>query len=235
MLLEVNGLSVAYGAVRAVEDVSFGVDEGHVVSIIGGNGAGKSTIMGALSGLVKPAAGTIRFEGQDVTGLAPHDLVRRGIVQVPEGRGIFGTLTVAENLDVAASTRRDRARIAADLDHVFEVFPRLRERLKQPAGTLSGGEQQMLAVGRALVTRGRILLLDEPSMGLAPNLVEEIFGVIQRINREGTTILLVEQNARKAMEIADFAYVLETGRVVLSGPAAELRDSERVREAYLGG
>ncbi len=235
MLLEVYGLSVAYGAVRAVEDVSFSVDEGHIVSIIGGNGAGKTTIMSAISGLLKPVAGSIGFRGQDVTGLPPHELVRLGIVQVPEGRGIFGTLTVAENLDVAASTRRDRARIGADLEHVFEIFPRLRERLKQPAGTLSGGEQQMLAVGRALVTRGRILLLDEPSMGLAPNLVEEIFGIIQRINREGATILLVEQNARKAMEIADFAYVLETGRVVLSGPSAELRDSARVREAYLGG
>ena len=235
MLLEVRDLTVTYGAIRAVAGVSFAVPQGRVVTIIGANGAGKSTVMNAISGLVPPASGSIRFKGEDLAGLPPHEIVRRGIVQVPEGRGIFGPLTVRENLEVAASLRRDRRQLAQDYERVLDLFPRLRERLRQVAGTLSGGEQQMLAVGRALITRGDLLLLDEPSMGLAPSLVEEIFAIIRRINQSGTTILLVEQNAFQAMAVADDAYVLETGAIVLAGPAAELRDNAKVKEAYLGG
>jgi branched-chain amino acid transport system ATP-binding protein len=235
MLLEVRHLSVSYGGVRAVSDVSFSVGDGQVVTIIGANGAGKSTIMNTISGLVRPSQGEILFRGEEIHALAPHEIVRKGIVHVPEGRGIFGNLTVMENLEVAAVTRPDKRAWGKDLKHVFELFPRLRERLRQRAGTLSGGEQQMLAVARGLVTGGRILLLDEPSMGLAPGLVEEIYEVIRRINREGTTILLVEQNAFKAMLVANEAYVLETGSIVLRGPASELRDNPKVKEAYLGG
>jgi branched-chain amino acid transport system ATP-binding protein len=235
MLLEVSHLICTYGAIRAVDDVSFSVDKGHIVTIIGANGAGKSTIMNAISGLVNPVAGSIAFDGKVLTGLAPHEIVRTGVVQVPEGRGIFGNLTVMENLEVAASTRADKAELSKNYQHVFDLFPRLYERRAQRAGTLSGGEQQMLAVGRALITQGKILLLDEPSMGLAPNLVEDIFETIQKINQEGTTILLVEQNAFMALEIANQAYVLETGCIVLSGDARELRNNLRVREAYMGG
>jgi branched-chain amino acid transport system ATP-binding protein len=234
MLLEVKGLAVSYGAICALDNVSFTVDKGQIVTIIGANGAGKSTIMNAVSGLVKPSAGLIRFKGAEITGLRAHEIVRRGIVQVPEGRGIFGNLTVLENLEVAASGRADKAGRAQAFDHVFELFPRLAQRRRQHGGTLSGGEQQMLAIGRGLITHGEILLLDEPSMGLAPTLVEDIFGIIRRINAEGVTILLVEQNALMALETAHTAYVLESGKIALSGLASSLMNDPRVREMYLG-
>ncbi len=234
-LLKVEGLTVAYGAIRAVNGVSFSVRKGQIASIIGANGAGKSTIMNALSGIVVPSAGSIRFRGEETSSLLPHQIVKKGIVQVPEGRGIFGNLTVMENLEVAAGIRKKNEQLKKDYDHVFEIFPRLKERRSQAGGTLSGGEQQMLAVARALLTKGEILLLDEPSMGLAPSLVGEIFKTIERINAEGTTILLVEQNAYQAMSIADQAYVLETGSIILAGPANELKNNQKVKEAYLGG
>ena len=234
MLLEVKDLCVSYGAIKALDRVSFSVPAGEIVAIIGANGAGKSTILSAISGLVEITAGAIFFKGEPMTALAPHRIVKRGIVQVPEGRGIFSPLTVMENLEIAAASASERV-THSDFDHVFGIFPRLKERRKQMAGTLSGGEQQMLAVGRALLAKGELLLLDEPSMGLSPALVENIFEIIRRINSEGKTILLVEQNAYKAMSIAHNAYVLETGRIVLSGQASELKDDPRVKEAYLGG
>jgi branched-chain amino acid transport system ATP-binding protein len=221
--------------VRAVTEVSFGVDEGKIVCIIGANGAGKSTIMNAICGIVKISSGTIRLRGKDISSCPTHKIAKKGIVQVPEGRGIFGTLTVLENLEVASTARADNQGLDRAMEHVFALFPRLHERRHQRGGTLSGGEQQMLAFGRALVSDAAILLLDEPSMGLAPGLVEDIFATIRRINRGGKTILLVEQNANKALEIADWAYVLETGSIVLSGPAKELRNDPRVKGAYLGG
>jgi branched-chain amino acid transport system ATP-binding protein len=235
VLLDVKGLSVRYGSIAAVSNVSFSVDAGRIVAIIGANGAGKSSILRTVSGLKTPMSGSIRFKGEDITALAPHLIVKRGIAHVPEGRGIFAPLTVMENLDVAASAGQKPPAVARALDHVFELFPRLKERRSQMAGTLSGGEQQMLAVGRALVTGGELLLLDEPSMGLAPALVSDMFDTIVRINKEGTTILLVEQNAAKALSIAHTAYVLETGNIVLQGKAMEIRDNPMVREAYLGG
>jgi branched-chain amino acid transport system ATP-binding protein len=234
MLLEIKDLCVCYGAIRALESVSFSIPSGGIVAIIGANGAGKSTTLCAISGLLTVSAGDIIFKGKSIKGLPPHRIVKHGIVQVPEGRGIFSPLTVMENLEIAAASGASKA-TRADFDHVFEIFPRLKERKRQIAGTLSGGEQQMLAVGRALLAKGELLLLDEPSMGLAPALVEGIFKIIARINREGTTILLVEQNAYKALSIAHDAYVLENGRVVLSGPAADLKNNPRVKEAYLGG
>ena len=233
MLLEVEHLSVTYGAIRAVNDVSFAVQEGKIVTIIGANGAGKSTIMNALSGIVKPSSGKIYFKNQDITLSAPHEIVKKGIVQVPEGRGIFGNLTVKENLEVAA-TIRVREDLRDEYEHVFGLFPRLKERFRQVAGTLSGGEQQMLAVARALITKGDLLLLDEPSMGLSPTLTADIFETICRINKEGTTILLVEQNACKAVETANYGYVLETGSIVLEGTAEELKNNPKVIDAYLG-
>ncbi len=234
MLLEVKDLCVSYGAIRALESVCFSVSSGEIVAIIGANGAGKTTALCAISGLLKVASGDIVFKGVSLKGLQPHKIVKSGVVQVPEGRGIFSPLTVLENLEIAAASGAVKAK-AADFDHVFGLFPRLRERKRQMAGTLSGGEQQMLAVGRALLAKGELLLLDEPSMGLAPALVESIFQIIVRINREGTTVLLVEQNAHKALSIANKAYVLENGSVVLSGPAADLKNNPRVKEAYLGG
>ena len=235
MLLDVTDLSVRYGSIAAVSNVSFSVDTGRIVAIIGANGAGKSSILRTVSGLKRPAAGAICFRGEDITRLAPHLIVKKGIAHVPEGRGIFAPLTVMENLEVAASAGQKHPAVARALDHVFELFPRLKERRSQTAGTLSGGEQQMLAVGRALVTGGELLMLDEPSMGLAPALVYDMFETIVRINKEGTTILLVEQNAAKALSIAHTAYVLETGSIVLHGKAAEIRDNSKVIEAYLGG
>jgi branched-chain amino acid transport system ATP-binding protein len=234
ILLEVRGLGVSYDAIRAVEDVSFTVVRGETVTLIGGNGAGKTTILRAISGLIG-YTGSIIFEGRDLRRVPPHRIVGLGIAQVPEGRGIFGNLTVLENLKLATWQRKDTGETAADFDRVFAVFPRLKERLHQPGGTLSGGEQQMLAVGRALMSRGRMMLLDEPSMGLSPLLVREIFRVIGEINRSGTTILLVEQNAHMALGIAQRAYVLETGTVILSGTGAELMGNPKVKEAYLGG
>ncbi|MDI6854218.1 MAG: ABC transporter ATP-binding protein [Deltaproteobacteria bacterium] len=232
-LLTVDDLWISYDRIAAVRGVSFAVQEGDIVTLIGANGAGKSTILRALSGLLPVSQGTVLFAGQDLLSLPAHRRTQAGIAHVPEGRGIFGNLTVLENLRLAAYARRD-AQIEADLEEVFRLFPRLAERRRQWGNTLSGGEQQMLAVGRALMSRARLLLLDEPSMGLAPMLVREIFRVIRRLNKAGATILLVEQNARLALEIAHQAYILETGRIVLAGPSRTLQDHPQVREAYLG-
>lgn len=231
--LEVRDLAVHYDGIRALHGVSFTVLKGEIVTLIGANGAGKTSILRAVSGLI-PYSGAVVFEGQDLQRVAAHQIVKRGIAHVPEGRGIFGNLTVRENLQLATWQRADKGEITADYDRMFALFPRLKERQHQPGGTLSGGEQQMLAVARALMSRGRLLLLDEPSMGLSPRLVQEIFRVIEDINRSGTTILLVEQNANMALRIASRAYVLETGAVILSGAGRELLGDHRVREAYLG-
>jgi len=233
-ILEVRDLQVAYGAVQALRGVSLDVGRGEIVTLIGANGAGKSTVLKVVSGLQKPTSGSVRFQGEGIVGVLPHELVRRGLVQCPEGRGVFPNLTVEENLDLGAYCRHDRVRIASDLSHVFSLFPRLEDRRRQMAGTLSGGEQQMLAIGRALMASPQLLLLDEPSLGLAPQMVEVIFDTILRINREGTTLLLVEQNAHMALETASRAYVLETGSVILHGPAAEVRRDPKVKAAYLG-
>ena len=232
--LEVRDLVVAYDGIQALRGVSFTVLKGEIVTLIGANGAGKTSILRAISGLVA-YGGAVLFEGQDLKRVPAHRIVGLGIAHVPEGRGIFGNLTVLENLRLATWQRADKGEIAADYDRVFTIFPRLRERQHQPGGTLSGGEQQMLAVGRALMSRARLLLLDEPSMGLAPLLVREIFRVIQRINQQGAAILLVEQNAHLALEVAHRAYILETGEIALSGPAPDLRHHPQVLAAYLGG
>ena len=231
--LEIRDVSVAYGVVRALEGVSLSVAEGEIVALVGSNCAGKSTLMKAIMGVVRPSHGTITFAGSPLGGLAVEAVVRRGVVLVPEGRGILATLTVRENLRLGAYQRRD-ARIAADLDQVAARFPVLRERLGQKAGSLSGGEQQMLAIARALMARPRLLLLDEPSLGLAPVVIASIFDMIASLARDGVTVLLVEQNAAEALRLAHRAYVLETGRVVLAGKASDLLRDERVREAYLG-
>jgi branched-chain amino acid transport system ATP-binding protein len=233
-LLDVEDLWVSYDRINAVRGVSFSVGAGEIVTLIGANGAGKSTILRAISGLSPVARGRVSFAGEDLLRLQAHLRVKQGVALVPEGRGIFGNLTVLENLRLAAYVRRDR-QVQGDLDEVFQLFPRLGERRHQWGNTLSGGEQQMLAVGRALMSRARLLLLDEPSMGLAPLLVQEIFQVLRRINRQGAAILLVEQNANLALEVAHRAYILETGEIALSGPAAELRHHPQVLEAYLGG
>ena len=234
-MLRVTDLEVYYGAIHALKGLSLEVNEGEIVTLIGANGAGKSTTLRTISGLIAPKSGTITFEGTNIAGKGAHEIVRAGISQVPEGRRIFAEMTVLENLELGAFTRSDKDGIAADMEMVFTRFPRLKERITQQAGTLSGGEQQMLAMGRALMSRPRLLLLDEPSMGLAPLLIKEIFSIIVDINKAGTTILLVEQNANMALSIADRAYVLETGRITLSGDAKELAASEDVRKAYLGG
>jgi branched-chain amino acid transport system ATP-binding protein len=231
--LEVQNLEVHYNGIQALHGVSFTVNQGEIVTLIGANGAGKSSILRAISGLTR-FTGAIVFDGKYLQQIPAHLIVGLGIAHVPEGRGIFGNLTVQENLQLATWQRKDKGEIDADYDRVFTLFPRLKERRDQPGGTLSGGEQQMLAVGRALMSRGRLLLLDEPSMGLAPRLVQEIFRIIEDINRTGTTILLVEQNANMALRIAHRAYVLETGRVVLAGTGLELSNDTRVKEAYLG-
>ncbi|NJM12790.1 MAG: ABC transporter ATP-binding protein [Synechococcaceae cyanobacterium SM1_2_3] len=231
--LDVRDLEVHYDGIRALHGVSFTVRKGEIVTLIGANGAGKTSILRAVSGLI-PYNGAVVFEGQNLKRVAAHQIVKRGIAHVPEGRGIFGNLTVQENLQLATWQRSDKEEIAADYDRMFALFPRLKERQFQPGGTLSGGEQQMLAVARALMSRGRLLLLDEPSMGLSPRLVQEIFRVIEDINKSGTTILLVEQNANMALRIASRAYVLETGAIILSGAGRELLGDHRVREAYLG-
>lgn len=233
-MLKVESINVFYGAIQALRDVSLSVDQGEIVSIIGSNGAGKSTLMRTLSGLIRSRTGSIAFLGEEIRETSPDEIVRKGLSQSPEGRKIFTNMTVYENLLLGATIRNDD-RVSADIDHVFELFPRLLERKTQNSGTLSGGEQQMLAIGRALMARPKLLLLDEPSMGLAPNLVAEIFVIIERLKGEGVTILLVEQNAHKALQIADRAYVLETGKIVLEGPGQELLTSPKVREAYLGG
>lgn len=234
-MLEVKDLEVYYGAIHAVKGISLRVEDGQIVTLIGSNGAGKSTTLHTISGLIKPRSGNILFDGTDITGTPAHKIVASGLVQVPEGRHVFANMSVMENLDMGAYLRKDKDGIEKDKKKVFELFPRLFERKNQLSGTLSGGEQQMLAMGRALMERPRVLLLDEPSMGLAPLLVKEIFSIIKTINEEGTTVLLVEQNANMALSIADYAYVLETGRITLSGPAADLSASEAVRKAYLSG
>ncbi len=235
MLLRAENLDVYYGAIHALAGVSIEIAAGEIVALIGANGAGKSTTLRAVSGMVRPAGGRIEFDGKDITGDPPHELVTRGLCHVPEGRGIFANLTVAENLDLGAFARRDRAAIAADRERSLELFPRLRERYTQVAGTLSGGEQQMLAIGRALMARPKLLLLDEPSLGLAPLVVRTIFQIIREISAKGTTIFLVEQNAHMALSVAHRAYVLQTGRVCKSGPAKELLEDPDVQKAYLGG
>ncbi len=234
-MLKVSDLTVSYGAIKALRGVSFEVNEGEIITLIGSNGAGKTTTLHALSNILKKNGGTIVFKGEDITSLPPADIVRRGLVQVPEGRRIFANLTVKENLEMGAFTRNNKFEIKEDMDKVCSLFPRLKERLKQYAGTLSGGEQQMLAMGRALMSEPSLLLLDEPSMGLAPILVDEIFSIITAINKSGTTILLVEQNAFKALSIADRAYVFETGVINKSGNATDLLDDDSVKKAYLGG
>jgi branched-chain amino acid transport system ATP-binding protein len=232
-VLEVTDLHVYYGEIHALKGISFRVGQGEIVTLLGNNGAGKTTTLRTLSGLLAPRRGDVRFEGASLLGVAPHDVVLKGITHVPEGRRIFNRLSVVENLEMGAYTRGDSA-VAQDMDHVFATFPRLKERRTQVAGTLSGGEQQMLAIGRALMARPRLLLLDEPSMGLAPVLVEQIFETVLAINRQGVTILLVEQNAAMALSIAERGYVLETGRLPLEGGARELADNPEVRRAYLG-
>jgi branched-chain amino acid transport system ATP-binding protein len=234
-LLEVRGLEVAYGHIEAVQGIDFDVRDGEIRTLVGANGAGKSTTLLALSGLVKAKAGTVRFDGEDIGRLKPHQLVERGLVQVAEGRAILTTLTVRENLELGAYRRKDRAGIAGDLERVLGLFPRLKERIDGVAGNLSGGEQQMLAIGRALLAKPRLLLLDEPSMGLAPIIVQGIFRTLRDINRDGLTIFLVEQNVRQALKVAQHGYVLENGRIVLEGRGSELLDDPKVLAAYLGG
>ena len=234
MLLEVRDLNVYYGAIHALQGISFTLNEGEIVTLIGANGAGKSTTLCTISGLLHPRRGSIRFQGHDITMIPAEQIVRLGIIQVPEGRKIFAPLTVQENLEMCAYTREDKVEIQQSLERVFASFPRLKERIRQLGGTLSGGEQQMLATGRGLMSRPTLLLLDEPSMGLSPIMVEEIFKIIQEINAKGTSILLVEHNAHMALSIAHRAYVLETGRIVLEGSAKEVRENPQVRAAYLG-
>ena len=234
-MLKVENLSVHYGMIQAVRDVSFEVNEGEVVSLIGANGAGKTTILRTLSGLVRPSAGKIQFLGKEIQKLPAQKIVAGGLSQVPEGRHVFPGLTVMENLEMGAFLKKDREENQANLKKVFSRFPRLEERKNQDAATLSGGEQQMLAMGRALMSTPKLLLLDEPSMGLAPIFIQEIFDIIQDIQKQGTTVLLIEQNANKALAISDRGYVLETGKIVLSGTGRELASSEEVRKAYLGG
>jgi len=234
-LLEVDDVHAYYGNIQALKGVSLSIDRGEVVTLIGANGAGKSTTLKTISGLIRPRQGAVRLDGEDLAAVPAHAIVGRGVVHVPEGRRIFARLTVAENLAAGAITRRDRAGIAEDLEAVYATFPRLRERRAQSGGTLSGGEQQMLAIGRGLMARPKVLLLDEPSMGLAPILVEEIFGIIRELNAaRGTTVLVVEQNALAALNVAHRGYVMETGTIRLTGPSAELRANRAIVEAYLG-
>ncbi len=234
-MLKVENLNVHYGKIHAIKGIDFEVNDGEIVTLIGANGAGKSTTLKTLSGLLRPTEGTIVFDDQDVTKVRPSSIPGLGIAQVPEGRQVFAEMSVLENLTMGAYIRNDKDGIESDLNQIFDYFPRLKERIRQSAGTLSGGEQQMLAMGRAMMTRPKLMLLDEPSMGLAPILVDEIFSMIRTINDNGTTVLLVEQNANKALQIADRAYVLETGTVKLSGKASDLLANDEVRSAYLGG
>ena len=234
-MLRIENLKVRYGMIEAIKGISFEVNDGEIVTLIGANGAGKTTTMHAISGLLKPAEGHIYLDDVDLTRTPAYKIPGMGLAQVPEGRRVFAEQTVEENLILGAYSRKDKENFQADLNHVFELFPRLLERRKQPAGTLSGGEQQMLAMGRALMTKPKIMLMDEPSMGLSPLLVKEIFHIIEDINKQGTTVLLVEQNAKMALSIADRAYVLETGKITMQGTGAELAASEQVKKAYLGG
>jgi len=235
MMLEINELKVSYGAIQALRGINLTLMEGEIVALIGGNGAGKSTTLVTISGLIRPLSGEIRFLDEEITSIAPQDIVSRGVIHVPEGRRIFSSLTVEENLEMGAYLQKDKAAKQRDLEEVFNRFPRLKERRKQAGGTLSGGEQQMLAIARAMMAHPKLLLLDEPSMGLSPVLVEQIFDIIQSINEQGTSVLLVEQNAQMALSIADRGYVLETGKIVLSGAANDLLHDPLVIEAYLGG
>lgn len=233
-MLEIQGINVYYGAIQALNDVSLNVQKGEIVAIIGSNGAGKSTLLRTISGLLRPRTGSIKFKDKEITTIPAHDIVRSGISHSPEGRRIFTNMSVQENLQLGAFIRKD-GNIASDMETVLQRFPRLRERIKQNSGTMSGGEQQMLAIGRALMARPEILLLDEPSLGLAPLIVQEIFNIVLDLNKEGTTVLIVEQNANRALEIAHRAYVLETGNIVLSGTGKDLLSDPKVKEAYLGG
>ena len=234
MKLEIRDLHVSYGGIRALKGIDLTVEEGQIVTLIGANGAGKSTTLRAISGLQKPQSGSILYGGEELVGLPAKEIVRRGIIHVPEGRRVFPDMTVAENLKIGAFLRKDKDGIASDMDYVYSLFPRLKERSWQPAGTLSGGEQQMLAVGRALMSRPKVLMIDEPSLGLAPLIVKDIFSIIRRVNADGITVLLIEQNANAALRIADYGYVLETGVIALTGTGEELLRNESVREAYLG-
>ena len=234
MKLEIRDLHVSYGGIRALKGIDLTVEEGQIVTLIGANGAGKSTTLRAISGLQKPQSGSILYGGEELVGLPAKEIVRRGIIHVPEGRRVFPDMTVAENLKIGAFLRNDKDGIARDLNYVYTLFPRLKERSWQPAGTLSGGEQQMLAVGRALMSRPKVLMMDEPSLGLAPLIVKDIFSIIRRVNADGITVLLIEQNANAALRIADYGYVLETGTIALTGTGEELLRNESVREAYLG-
>jgi branched-chain amino acid transport system ATP-binding protein len=233
-MLQITDLSVYYDAIRALKGISFHVEEGEIVTLIGANGAGKSTVLQTISGLLRPKSGDIEYAGQSLRNVEPHNIVKLGLAQVPEGRRVFQQMTVLENLEMGAFIQRDRAEIEAGFEQVFQSFPRLKERSKQLAGTLSGGEQQMLAMGRAMMSKPKLLMLDEPSMGLSPILVNEIFRIIAQVHESGTTVLLVEQNAHMALSVADRAYVLETGRIVKSGDATELMDDDAIRKAYLG-
>lgn len=233
MKLEIRDLHVSYGGIRALKGIDLTVEEGQIVTLIGANGAGKSTTLRAISGLQKPQSGSILYGGEELVGLPAKEIVRRGIIHVPEGRRVFPDMTVAENLKIGAFLRKDKDGIASDMDYVYSLFPRLKERSWQPAGTLSGGEQQMLAVGRALMSRPKVLMMDEPSLGLAPLIVKDIFSIIRRVNADGITVLLIEQNANAALRIADYGYVLETGVIALTGTGEELLRNESVREAYL--
>lgn len=234
MKLEIKDLHVSYGGIRALKGVDLTVEEGQIVTLIGANGAGKSTTLRAISGLQKPQSGSILYGGEELVGLPAKEIVRRGIIHVPEGRRVFPDMTVAENLKIGAFLRTDKDGIADDMDYVHSLFPRLKERSWQLAGTLSGGEQQMLAVGRALMSRPKVLMMDEPSLGLAPLIVKDIFSIIRRVNADGITVLLIEQNANAALRVADYGYVLETGTIALTGTGEELLRNESVREAYLG-
>jgi branched-chain amino acid transport system ATP-binding protein len=234
MLLEVDNLNVYYGAIHALQGISFNIEEGEIVTLIGANGAGKSTTLRTISGIIRPRSGKITFKGEDITLIPAESIVRKGISHVPEGRKIFAPLTVKENLEMGAYIEKDKAEIANRMDRVFKSFPRLKERISQLGGTLSGGEQQMLATGRGMMSKPTLLLLDEPSMGLSPILVQEIFSIIKEINAQGTSILLVEQNAQIALSVAHRSYVLETGNIVLSGSAKEIAENPKVKAAYLG-
>lgn len=234
-MLEVKDLVVSYGAIKALKGISFKVEQGEVITLIGSNGAGKTTTLHSISNLIKKESGSILFEGEDITNVSADKIVNRGLIQVPEGRRVFANMSVKENIEMGAYLRKDKEEIKKDMEWCYDLFPRLKERLAQMAGTLSGGEQQMLAMARALMSKPRLLLLDEPSMGLAPILVDEIFNIVQKISAGGTTILLVEQNAFKALSIANRAYILETGSIAKEGIASELANDDAVRKAYLGG
>ncbi|MDO4495372.1 MAG: ABC transporter ATP-binding protein [Clostridiaceae bacterium] len=233
-MLEIRNLVVSYGGIEAVKDISLEVEQGKIVTLIGANGAGKSTTLKSIAGIVKPKSASIKLNGEEICGKSPDYIVSKGVTLVPEGRRVFANLTVLENLKIGAYLRKDKAGIKADMEHVFELFPRLKEREWQAAGTLSGGEQQMLAVGRALMSKPKVIMMDEPSLGLAPLVVKGIFDIIRTVNQEGITVLLIEQNANMALKVADRGYVMETGRITMEGTGLELLENEEIKEAYLG-